>query len=369
MLRYLAERGIALGEALEVRRAPAVRRAADRADRGRRAHPRRPAGALDAGRARAPSARRVPRGPPRCRVGSDPGHRTATSPGPDGPAVLSARRLRRTSRRTWPRAAGGGLGRHDRVRLGLAAGPARRRARASTRGLDVRPVDFTAALTPPTRCCADPPLHPSYEDRPGAPDRVMSLARRRTPTSTRSRAWAQRARRGRRAPSADVLHLHHLTPLNEAAARVAPGVPVVGAPARHRAADARGRSRPRPPRPGRTPGRGPSACALGGARRARSSCSPTRRSSAPSGCSTSTPSAACGSPTASTRSTFEPPRRSHRLAHWRRHLVEAPQGWAPGGEPGSIALPRGATSRRSADEATRCCSTSGASPRSSASPC
>src|SRR5260370_848094 len=30
------------------------------------------------------------------------------------------------------------------------------------------------------------------------------------------------------AASADILHLHHLTPLNEAAARVAPHVPVVG---------------------------------------------------------------------------------------------------------------------------------------------
>ena len=30
------------------------------------------------------------------------------------------------------------------------------------------------------------------------------------------------------AREADVLHLHHLTPINEAAARVAPDVPVVG---------------------------------------------------------------------------------------------------------------------------------------------
>jgi glycosyltransferase involved in cell wall biosynthesis len=39
--------------------------------------------------------------------------------------------------------------------------------------------------------------------------------------------WA-RALRSAGAADADVLHLHHLTPLNEAAGRAAPGVPVVG---------------------------------------------------------------------------------------------------------------------------------------------
>jgi glycosyltransferase involved in cell wall biosynthesis len=33
--------------------------------------------------------------------------------------------------------------------------------------------------------------------------------------------------------------------------------------------------------------------------------------------------------------TFRPRHVDHR-AHWRRHLVEEPQGWAPGGEPGSV---------------------------------
>ena len=40
-------------------------------------------------------------------------------------------------------------------------------------------------------------------------------------------AWA-RALQSAGAAHADVLHLHHLTPLYEAAARVAPGVPIVG---------------------------------------------------------------------------------------------------------------------------------------------
>ena len=47
-------------------------------------------------------------------------------------------------------------------------------ARAFYRGLDVHPVDFTPALDAPDPLRADPPLHPSYEDRPGAPDRVFA---------------------------------------------------------------------------------------------------------------------------------------------------------------------------------------------------
>jgi hypothetical protein len=41
-------------------------------------------------------------------------------------------------------------------------------------GLDVRPVDMTAAVAATDPLSADPPLHPSYEDRPGAPDRVFA---------------------------------------------------------------------------------------------------------------------------------------------------------------------------------------------------
>ena len=37
-------------------------------------------------------------------------------------------------------------------------------------GLDVSPVDYTAALSAADPLRADSPLHPSYEDRPGAPD-------------------------------------------------------------------------------------------------------------------------------------------------------------------------------------------------------
>src|SRR5260370_3773262 len=41
-------------------------------------------------------------------------------------------------------------------------------------GLDVSPIDYTAALSAADPFRADSPLHPSYEDRPRAPDRVFA---------------------------------------------------------------------------------------------------------------------------------------------------------------------------------------------------
>jgi glycosyltransferase involved in cell wall biosynthesis len=96
---------------------------------------------------------------------------------------------------------------------------------------DVQAVSFDDALNSdaPMRHTASPgsaPLHPSYEDRPGAPDivfaRLDDLEYER-----QVQAWSRElALAGAR--EADVLHLHHLTPINEAARRVAPDVPVVG---------------------------------------------------------------------------------------------------------------------------------------------
>jgi glycosyltransferase involved in cell wall biosynthesis len=99
-------------------------------------------------------------------------------------------------------------------------------ARAFYRGLDVHAVDMTAALAAADPMLADPPLHPSYEDRPGAPDRVFHALDDAT-YEHHVRAW-ERELEAAGAGDADVLHLHHLTPLNEAAARVAPEVPAVG---------------------------------------------------------------------------------------------------------------------------------------------
>jgi glycosyltransferase involved in cell wall biosynthesis len=99
-------------------------------------------------------------------------------------------------------------------------------AAAFYRGLDVRPVDMTRALQAPDPLAADPPLHPSYEDRPGAPDRVFACLDAQQ-AEHQAAAWA-RALQSVDAAGADVLHLHHLTPLHAAARRVASGVPVVG---------------------------------------------------------------------------------------------------------------------------------------------
>jgi glycosyltransferase involved in cell wall biosynthesis len=99
-------------------------------------------------------------------------------------------------------------------------------ARAFYRGIDVRPVDFASALNATDPLRADPPLHPSYEDRSGAPDRIFAAVDDETYEHQVS-AWMA-VLRDAGAERADVLHLHHLTPLNEAARRLVPHVPVFG---------------------------------------------------------------------------------------------------------------------------------------------
>jgi glycosyltransferase involved in cell wall biosynthesis len=96
---------------------------------------------------------------------------------------------------------------------------------------DVHAVDFDAALATdhPQRYAGEggsAPLHPSFEDRAGAPDRVFAVLDD-AEYGLQVDAWSRALERAG-AQRADVLHLHHLTPINEAAARVAPNVPVVG---------------------------------------------------------------------------------------------------------------------------------------------
>jgi glycosyltransferase involved in cell wall biosynthesis len=96
---------------------------------------------------------------------------------------------------------------------------------------DVFPVEFDAALASdvPHRFVGPPgsaPMHPSYEDRPGAPDPSFATLDD-DEYELQVSAWSRELERAG-ADEADVLHLHHLTPVNEAAARVAPRVPIVG---------------------------------------------------------------------------------------------------------------------------------------------
>src|SRR6266566_3210301 len=65
--------------------------------------------------------------------------------------------------------------------------------------LDIRPVDCTAALSANDPLCADPPLPPSYEDRPAAPDPAQ---RCRCPRGTRC-ACGRTPPRDRAAPARD----------------------------------------------------------------------------------------------------------------------------------------------------------------------
>jgi glycosyltransferase involved in cell wall biosynthesis len=98
-------------------------------------------------------------------------------------------------------------------------------------GLDVRAVDFTPALRSgrPLDFVGPPgtaPMHGSFEDREDAVDPVLtSLDERRLELQVD--AWARELERAA-AVGVDRLYLHHLTPLDEAAARALPGVPIIG---------------------------------------------------------------------------------------------------------------------------------------------
>jgi glycosyltransferase involved in cell wall biosynthesis len=203
-------------------------------------------------------------------------------------------------------------------------------------GLDVRPLAFDAAAAAPDPLVADPPFHPSFEDRPGAPDRVF--ARLGEPDYERQVAAWTRQLAVAGAAEADLLHLHHLTPINEAAERAYPDIPRVGhlhgtellmlreidgGPPRgwDHAEEWAARMR-----------RWASGCARllvlspDAVRRVPDLLGvPAERVVwAPNGFD----------PAGFVR---RPAGREQRLAHWRRWLVEEPRGWDESGEPGSVA--------------------------------
>jgi glycosyltransferase involved in cell wall biosynthesis len=107
-------------------------------------------------------------------------------------------------------------------------GPPGEQSNAATfyEGLDVQALDYTRSAAAPDPLAADPPFQPSFEDRPGAPDVVFT----RVDNAAFERlvaAWERQLREAG-AADADVLHLHHLTPLHEAAERAFPDVPRIG---------------------------------------------------------------------------------------------------------------------------------------------
>lgn len=91
-------------------------------------------------------------------------------------------------------------------------------------------MDYTAAVRDFTRC-ADPiaaaaPLHPSYEDRTGVPDRIFTAV---SPAladhlTTSWRVLLEESDLG----ETDIFHLHHLTPQYAAVAQLWPDTPIIG---------------------------------------------------------------------------------------------------------------------------------------------
>jgi glycosyltransferase involved in cell wall biosynthesis len=203
-------------------------------------------------------------------------------------------------------------------------------------GADLRAVDFTPAL-----CSDDPlafeggpgtaPMHFSYEDRPGAEDPVMA-ALGLEPYERQVEAWARELELASADP-VDLLYLHHLTPLNEAAARVLPETPVIGQIHGSELLMLERIASGTPAGWGAATTWAQRLCDWAAActRIVVSSPKGLRRASilldidperfviVPNGFNAN----------------FEP-RGGDRAEHWRRHLVERPQGWARGGRPGSV---------------------------------
>ena len=210
------------------------------------------------------------------------------------------------------------------VVAGSLSGGGHSDARRFYAGLDLVAVDFTAG---------DAPMHPSFEDRPDAPDPCFATVDDEA-FERHVAAWSE-ALAAAGAATADVLHLHHLTPLHEAAARVAPGVPVVshlhgtellmleqiaaGAPEHWTHARA-------------------------WARRMRRWAQGSRRILLPAAAQVSRavalldvdPARCAVAPNGFDPETFLP-RPEDRAAFWHEHLVDEPRGWRPGQGAGSVA--------------------------------
>jgi glycosyltransferase involved in cell wall biosynthesis len=209
-------------------------------------------------------------------------------------------------------------------------------ARTFYAGVDVRPLDYTAAAAAPDPLAAG--FQPSYEDREGAPDRVFG----RVGDADYERLVAvwERQLDEAGAADADVLHLHHLTPIHEAAERAFPGIPRIG----HlhgtellmlREIDE-----------GPPPGWDHATEWAERMRRWARGCerllvlSPDAVRRVP-GLLGVDPDRVVWAPNGFDPAGFDrrPVAGAARLAHWRRWLVEDPRGWDETGRPGSVAYP------------------------------
>ena len=194
-------------------------------------------------------------------------------------------------------------------------------------GMDVRPVRYGEGGAP---------LHPSFEDRPGAPDGVFARVDDAGYEALVARWGRILADAG--AARADVLHLHHLTPMNEAARRFFPHVPVVGHVHGTELLMLEAIEEGPPPE---------WAHAAAWARRLRSwarACdrmlvlAPDALEEVPALLGVE-PDRLTWVPNGFDPTLFQrrPARGDARVDLWREWLVEDPRGWRPGGEPGSVA--------------------------------
>ncbi len=117
---------------------------------------------------------------------------------------------------------------HSRVVAGSLGGsgePGNARAFFGA-GVDLVAVPYDRAVTAPDPVMASPPMHPSFEDRPGAPDPVAARLGAAA-TEHLAAEWTRILGAPGVLSGVEVAHLHHLTPLHEAVARLRPGLPVV----------------------------------------------------------------------------------------------------------------------------------------------
>jgi len=201
-------------------------------------------------------------------------------------------------------------------------------------GIDVRPVEYAPASSHGDQRVASIPFQPSYEDRPGAPDRVFATIGDEEYERLVA-AWSE-AFAGADAAGAVILHLHHLTPANEAALRSFPNIPIVGQ--LHGTELAMLREIEAGPPPGWTH-------AAAWATRLRRWAQACTRLLVPPGSEPdvtsllrASPSRLDATPSGVDLDLFRPRplAGSERLAFWRRWLVTEPHGWDETGRPGSV---------------------------------
>ncbi|MGI8660591.1 MAG: glycosyltransferase family 4 protein [Thermoleophilaceae bacterium] len=239
-------------------------------------------------------------------------------------------------------------------------------------------TDYGAALTAAEQGrdpIAEPvPMHPSYEDRPGAPDRIFAAVSPQLHEHLAA-AWSPRLAAAAAGAPPEVVHLHHLTPLHDAAARVLPATPVVThlhgtelkmiaralalqAIAREHGTDIAGMAQLDPGRDVRWASWRFAAHWVE-AMRAWARASAQIIAISPHDVALASellgvePRRTTWIPNGVDLARFDraQPSSEQRTARWRRWLVEDPQGWREGGQPGSVRYPEAVLTRFADDGA------------------